>query len=51
MGHKTMKNAWSMPKGTSQDEVTSKSETIKPLSLATIELHLSEGISQLFSSI
>ena len=35
-----------MPKGTSQAEATSKSEKIKPVGLAVIELHLSEGISQ-----
>ena len=36
----------SMPKGTSQAEVTLNSETIKPVALAVIELRLSEGISQ-----
>ena len=35
-----------MPKGTSQAEATSNSEKIKPISLAIIELCLSEGISQ-----
>ena len=35
-----------MPKGTSQAEVTSNSEKIKPVSLAITELRLSEGISQ-----
>ena len=35
-----------MSKGTSQAEVTSNSEKIKPIALAVIELHLSEGISQ-----
>ena len=35
-----------MPKGTSRAEVMSKSEKIKPISLAIIQLHLSEGISQ-----
>ena len=34
-----------MPKGTSQAEVTSNSEKIKPVAFAIIELHLSEGIS------
>jgi len=36
----------SMPKGTSQAEVMSNSEEIKPLALAVIKLCLSEGISQ-----
>jgi len=36
-----------MPKGTSQAEVMSNS--IKPVALAIIELHLSEGISYSFS--
>ena len=35
-----------MPKGTSQDTVTSNSEKIKPVALAVIKLLLSEGISQ-----
>ena len=35
-----------MPKGTSQAEATSDSEKIKPVALAIIKLHLSEGISQ-----
>ena len=35
-----------MPKGTSRTEVTLNSEKIKPVALAVIELHLSEGISQ-----
>ena len=35
-----------MPKDTSRAEVTSNSEKIKPVALAFIELHLSEGISQ-----
>ena len=35
-----------MPKGTSQAEVTSSSEKIKPVALAIIKLYLSEGISQ-----
>ena len=38
-----------MPKGTSQAEVTSNSEKIKPVALAAIELCLSEGITQLLS--
>ena len=45
---KSMKNALyvlQMPKGTSRTEVTSNSEKIKPIALAVIELHLSEGIS------
>ena len=36
----------SMPKGSSQAEVTSNSEKIKPIALAVIALCLSEGISQ-----
>ena len=35
-----------MPKGTCQAEATSNSEKIKPVALAVIELHLSEGINQ-----
>ena len=35
-----------MPKGDSQVEVASNHEKIKPISLAIIELCLSEGISQ-----
>ena len=35
-----------MPKGTCLAEAASNSETIKPVTLAIIELHLSEGISQ-----
>ena len=35
-----------MPKGTSRAKATSNSEKIKPVSLAVIELRLSEGISQ-----
>jgi len=46
---KFMKNAlyvqWHR-KGTSQAEVTSNSEKIKPVALAIIELHKSEGIRQ-----
>ena len=38
-----------MPEGTSQAEVTSNSEKIKPVGLAIIELRLSEGISQAVS--
>jgi len=37
----------SASKGTSRDEVTSNSKKIKPIVLAIIELHLSEGIRQL----
>ena len=40
-----------MPKGTCQAETTSNSEKIKPVALAVIELHLSEGISQLLSQL
>ena len=36
-------------KGTSQDEVMSSSEEIKPIGLSIIELCLAEGISQLVS--
>ena len=36
----------SMPKGTSRAEATSNSEKIKPVALAIIEFHLSEGIRQ-----
>ena len=32
-----------MPKGTSRAEATLNSEKIKPVALAVIELHLSEG--------
>ena len=35
-----------MPKGTRRAEATSNSEKIKPVALAVIELHLSEGITQ-----
>ena len=35
-----------MPKGTCRAEVTSNSETMKPVALAVIELCLSEGIRQ-----
>ena len=35
-----------MPKGTIRAKVTSNSEKIKPVALAVIELHLSEGIRQ-----
>ena len=35
-----------MPKGTSWAEATSNSEKIKPVALAIIELHSSEGIRQ-----
>ena len=36
-------------KGTSRAEATLNSEKIKPVALAIIELHLSEGISELLS--
>ena len=35
-----------IPKGTSHDEAASNSDKIKPVALAVIELHLSEGIKQ-----
>jgi len=35
-----------VPRGTSRDEAMSKSEKIKPVALAIIELRLSEGIRQ-----
>ena len=35
-----------MPKGTCQVEATLNSENIKPVALAVVKLHLSEGISQ-----
>ena len=38
-----------MPKGTSQDEVTSNSEKTKPVALVVIKLRLSEGIRQAVS--
>jgi len=38
-----------MAKGTSQAEVTSNSEKIKPIALAIVELRESEGIRQLVS--
>ena len=38
-----------MPKGTSRTEAMSDSEKVKPMTLAVIELHFSEGISQLLS--
>jgi len=38
-----------MPKGTSQAEAISNSEKINRVALAIIELHWSEGISQLVS--
>ena len=38
-----------MPKGTCRAESMSNSEKIKPVALAVIELHLSEGISQLLT--
>jgi len=39
----------SMAKGTSQAEAMSSSEKIKSVALAIVELHESEGISQLVS--
>ena len=36
-----------MAKGTSQAEVKLNSEKFKPIALAIVKLHLSEGISQL----
>ena len=38
-----------MPKGTGQDEATLNCEKIKPVALAVIELHLSEGITKVVS--
>jgi len=38
-----------MPKGTSQVEMTSNSETIKPVAIAIVELRWSKGIIQLVS--
>ena len=38
-----------MPEGTYWAEAMSNSENIKPVALAVIELHLSEGIGQLLS--
>ena len=38
-----------MPKGTTWAKATLNSEKIKPEALADIELHLSEGISQLLT--
>ena len=47
---KSIKNAlYILPKSKCPAEVTSNSEKIKPIALAIIELHLSEGISQLLS--
>ena len=40
---------YGMPFGTSQAEVMSNSEKIKPVAFDVIKLHLSEGISQLLS--
>jgi len=40
-----------MAKGTSQAEVTSNSEKIKPVALAIVELHESEGIRQAVSQL
>ena len=40
-----------MPKGTSRAKATSNSEKIKPVALAVIKLHLSEGICQLLSQL
>jgi len=39
-----------MAKGTSQAEAMSNSENIKSVALAVVELHKSEGISQVGSS-
>jgi len=39
----------SMPKGTSQAEATSNGKKIKPVALAIVDLHWSEGIRQLVS--
>jgi len=36
-------------KNTAQAKVTSTNEKLKPIALSIIELHLSEGISQLLS--
>jgi len=38
-----------MAKGTSRAKATSNSEKIKPVALAIVELHESEGIRQLVS--
>ena len=38
-----------IPQGTSWAEATSNSEKIKPVALAIIKLHFSEGISELLS--
>ena len=49
---KSMKNALYVlryAKGTCRAEATSNSDKIKPVALAVIELHLSEGISQLLT--
>jgi len=47
---KSMRNMYcmysSMEKGTSRTEVTSSSEKIKPVTLAIVNLHESEGIRQ-----
>ena len=40
-----------MPKGTCRAKATLNSEKIKPVALAVIKLHLSEGISQLLSQL
>ena len=42
-----MKNSLYIPKGTCWAEATSKSEKIKPVALAVIELHLSEAVLEL----
>ena len=46
-----MMQALDWQKGTSQDKVTLNSEEIKPAAIATIELHLPEGISKLVSKV
>ena len=38
-------SCYSWQKGTSQNEVTSSTEEIKPVALSFVELHLAEGIS------
>jgi len=40
-----------LAKGTSQDEAALISEILKPVSIVSIELHLSEGISKLVSKV
>jgi len=38
-----------MPKGTSPDEATSSCTKVESVPLAIVELHLSEGVSQIVS--